>query len=159
MRDVALFLLLMAAACSDWRCRKVSNYLTFPFMAAGLLYQLLLGTGEAALTGVLCAFALSLLPTLFRGMGMGDQKLLMAAGAWTSHSEVYLLFLYSLCSCMLVALCKPERWPRLWGNMILLAAGWSGHHQLWLPGRTSSALSLPYAVHLLAACLFDRLWR
>ncbi len=159
MKDAAMFLLLTAAAWTDWRSRKVSNYLTFPLMAAGLLHQLWLGSALTSLTGVLCAFALTLLPVLLRGMGMGDQKLLMAAGAWTSATEVYWLYLYSLCSCLLAALFLPKKWPRLRGNIILLASGWSGHRQLWLPSRADSALSLPYAVHLLSAYVVERMWR
>jgi prepilin peptidase CpaA len=159
MSDVSLFLLLAAAAWSDWRMRKVPNRLTFPFMTAGLLYQFWQGTAVSALAGILLAFVLTLFPAMLRGLGMGDQKLLMAAGAWTNPEQVYLLFLYALCSCLLTAICVPSRWPRLRTNMILFAAGWYGHRQLWFPERTASALSFPFAVHLLVAFTAERIGR
>jgi prepilin peptidase CpaA len=151
MTQLAVFTLLTLSAWTDWRYRRVSNMLVFPSMLTGLLYQFGADRGWLALAGVGSAFALTLLPVLFRGMGMGDQKLLMAVGAWTSHTEVYALFLCSLGSCVLALLCSPKRWKLLLQNMNTFAVGWVGHRTVWLPDKGKSALSLPYAVHLLIA--------
>ncbi|MBR8659842.1 MULTISPECIES: prepilin peptidase [Brevibacillus] len=159
MKEAVLFALLAAAAWSDWRCRKVPNRLTMPAMAAGLLYQWQSGAGWLALGGLLGAFLLTVGPVAVRGMGMGDQKLLMAVGAWTSWAEVYPLFLHSLLLCLAVVCCRPKTWRRLRFNLHGLAAGWIAHRQLWLPGRAESALVFPYAVFLLAAYLLQPAWR
>lgn len=154
MTQAAVLTILTLSAWTDWRDRRVSNKLVFPFMAAGLIVQACMGEGWQALLGVGAAFALTLLPVLFRGMGMGDQKLLMAVGAWTSYTEVYTLFLYSLFSCLIALLCSPRRWRMMLQNLNILTAGWAAHRTLWIPERAKSALSLPYAIHLLLAYIF-----
>lgn len=154
MSEGAIALFLGIAAIQDWRQRKISNYLTFPALLVGLLVQFLSGGGIKAIGGVVVAFLLTLLPVLLRGMGMGDQKLLMALGAWTSHLDIYQIFLYSLLSCILLFCCSPATWRRLYTNMQLLSAGWQAHRQLWVPESARSALSFPYAVHLLFSFLF-----
>lgn len=146
-----LLILLVAAAWMDWRYRKVPNTIIFPFLIGGLLFQFLTGRGWVALGGIGMAFLLTLLPVLLRGMGMGDQKLLIAVGAWTSYSDLYTLFLYSIYSCLLLLLCLPGRWRALRQNVMVLSAGWKGHRAVWLPAVEKSALSLPYGVHLLFA--------
>jgi Flp pilus assembly protein protease CpaA len=156
MTEAAVVTLLTLAAWTDWRYRRVSNMLVFPFMTAGLLFQASMGEGWLALAGMGAAFALTFLPVLFRGMGMGDQKLLMAVGAWTSYTEVYTIFLYSLCTCLLALLCSPKKWRILAQNMNILTAGWVGHRTVWFPQPGKSALSLPYAVHLLLAYIVVR---
>jgi prepilin peptidase CpaA len=157
MTHAAILIMLGSAAWTDWRHRKIPNPLVFTFMLIGFLMQLSKGQAMMALGGVAAAFSITLLPVLLRGMGMGDQKLLMALGAWTSYSEIYDVVVWSLVSCLFVLFCSPQAWRRLAENMYLLSAGWTGHRTLWLPAREHSALSLPYAVHLFAAYLLT-LW-
>lgn len=159
MTEAALFLLLLATAWTDWFSRRVSNVLVIPFMLSGLFYQTVMERSLPALSGLSFAFLLTLLPVVLNGMGMGDQKLLMAVGAWTSYEEVYTIFLCSLGSCLLALLCSPGRWGKLVKKLHLLAVGWCGHRDLWLPDHADSALSLPYAVHLLFAYAFLFIWR
>ncbi|NGQ96437.1 prepilin peptidase [Brevibacillus sp. SYP-B805] len=149
MTQAAVFFLLGSAAFLDWKARRIPNLLVFSFMLAGFLWQLSRGQGIASLGGVGFAWAITFLPVLMNGMGMGDQKLLMAFGAWTSWGEVYEAVVWSLLSCLVVLACSPQTWRRLADNMVRLAAGWIAHHTLWFPSRQESALSLPYAVHLL----------
>jgi len=159
MSESSLLLLLSAAAWMDWRTRRIPNELTFSFMVAGLVHQFWNGAGASACAGILCAFVLTVFPVHLRGFGMGDQKLLMAAGAWIGPERVYVLFLYALCSCLLTGVFAPKMWLRLRTNLSRLAAGWYGHRQLWFPAPDSSALSLPFAVHVLVAYTAERLWR
>ncbi|MFD2369648.1 A24 family peptidase [Brevibacillus sp. GCM10020057] len=151
MNGVILFALLVTAAFYDWRRRKVPNWLTLPLIAAGLWEQWQAGTVWTALGGVAGAFLLTVGPVVCKGMGMGDQKLLMAIGAWSSWSEVYLLFLSAILLCLISIVLLPRVWAPLRDNLQRLAAGWSAHRQLWLPGKDEAAISFPFAVFLLGA--------
>ncbi|KQL47041.1 pilus assembly protein CpaA [Brevibacillus choshinensis] len=151
MNDVALLGLLTVAAYFDWRRRKVPNALTLPVMAVGLWYQWQVGTGWIAWGGLAGAFILTLGPVACKGMGMGDQKLLMAVGAWSSWAEVYSLFLYAILLCLLMIIIFPRTWSRLRENLQKIVVGWSAHRQLWLPGPNQTAFSLPFAFFLLGA--------
>jgi prepilin peptidase CpaA len=91
-------------------------------------------------------------------MGMGDQKLLMAVGVWAGAAETYRLFAYAIVISLAVLACQPQRWRRTLRNLRTLAAGWAAHREIWLPERGESALSLPFAVCLFAACCL-RLWK
>ncbi|MGG1662945.1 A24 family peptidase [Brevibacillus sp. NRS-1366] len=155
MMSMVVFSLLAIAAWFDWQRRKVPNMLTFPVLAAGLLYQWHAGSVAVALTGVAGAFLLTVGPVVFKGMGMGDQKLLMAVGAWSSWAEIYPLFLHSIWLCLLFILIYPRSWSRLRDNLRAMATGWIAHRQFWLPGMDRTALSFPYAVLLLGAFLFQ----
>lgn len=76
--------LLLVAAWSDYRSRRIPNALTMSGLAAALVLRALAGP-EAAIdgvTGVLLALVLTL-PLLMLGvMGGGDAKLLMAIGGF-----------------------------------------------------------------------------
>lgn len=155
MMSLVVLSLLAIAAWFDWQRRKVPNLLTFPMLAAGLLYQWYAGSVTVALTAVAGAFLLTVGPVAFKGMGMGDQKLLMAVGAWSSWAEVYPLFLHSIWLCLLAIVLYPRTWSRLRENLRVIAAGWTVHRQVWLPGRDRTAFSFPFAVFLLGACLLQ----
>ncbi|QDS36764.1 prepilin peptidase [Brevibacillus brevis] len=155
MTNVVLLGVLGAAAWMDWRKRKIPNTLVFPAIAVGLWYQWEGELLDGALLGVAGAFLLTVGPVILKGMGMGDQKLLMAVGAWTSWSVVYSLFLHSIVLCLIVMVFYPQNWARLRTNLQIIAAGWSAHRQVWLPGREKTALSFPYAVYLLGAFVFQ----
>jgi prepilin peptidase CpaA len=76
--------LLVAAAWTDYRQRRIPNWLTMGGLALALLLRLVSGPGMLieGLIGVLLAFVLTL-PLLMLGvMGGGDAKLLMAIGAF-----------------------------------------------------------------------------
>ena len=154
MTEVIILLFLGLAAWSDWRTRRIPNMVVFPFMLGGLLYQIIQGQGLMAIGGMITAFLITVLPVLFRGMGMGDQKLLMAIGAWTSYIYVYQLMLGSLASCLILFILSPRTWRKMLQNMKVVVAGWYGHREVWLPDSSQSALSLPYGLHLFLAYLF-----
>lgn len=155
MTNVVLLGVLGAAAWMDWRQRKIPNTLVFPAIAVGLWYQWEGELLDGALLGVAGAFLLTVGPVILKGMGMGDQKLLMAVGAWTSWGAVYSLFLHSIVLCLIVMVFYPQNWARLCNNLQIIAAGWSAHRQVWLPDREKTAFSFPYAVYLLGAFVFQ----
>ncbi|WP_134685212.1 prepilin peptidase [Brevibacillus migulae] len=153
MIEAVISLFLGLAAWSDWQTRRIPNLLVFPFLLGGLLYQIIQGQGMTALGGMFAAFLITLLPVICKGMGMGDQKLLMAFGAWTSYVCVYQLVLGSLVSCLVLFMLSPRTWRKLLKNMRLVVAGWYGHREVWLPAPSESALALPYGLHLFLAYL------
>ncbi len=141
---------LAVAAWFDWRQRRVPNWLVGPFALAGFCFQAVEGHVWHGASGAGCAWLLTAIPVWLRGMGMGDQKLLMAAGVWLGPAEVYRLFLLSIVVCLAVAACMPWKRVRVAAkHMRVLAAGWFAHRAVWLPARQESALAIPYAV-----CLF-----
>jgi len=82
--SVGLTALLVTAAWSDYRQRRIPNWLTMSGLALALILRLVTGPGMVidGLIGALLAFILTL-PLLMLGvMGGGDAKLLMAIGAF-----------------------------------------------------------------------------
>jgi len=158
MREWAVFVLLVVAAWLDWRNRRIPNWLTMPLMVVGLFFQFADGTGWLAFTGIAGGFLLTLVPVGLKGMGMGDQKLLMAVGAWSTWSEVYSLFLLSIMLCLASVVLIPRSWIRLRSNLQLMLVGWAAHRQLWIPALQKSAVSFSYAVWLLAAYVLHSNW-
>lgn len=75
----------LVAAVGDIRCRRISNALTFPLLATGLVWAGtfggLSGLGESV-TACLLLGAPYVLLFLFAGGGAGDAKLMAAIGTW-----------------------------------------------------------------------------
>ncbi len=88
-----VLVLVVVATVTDLRSRRIPNWLTLPFLAAGLavggltgglagVAQCAAGAGLAILLlGVFC---------LLRGMGWGDLKLCAAVGAWLGPGQLIL---------------------------------------------------------------------
>ena len=78
-------MVLIEAAIIDGRSLRVPNWLTFHFVAGGLLFAFWKGGSPLLLTSMLGAIVglLSLLPLYaIGGMGAGDVKLMAGLGAW-----------------------------------------------------------------------------
>jgi prepilin peptidase CpaA len=153
MPAVAVFALLGLAAIWDSRYRKIPNRMLVIFFIIGLAYQLLCGEIWMAVGGLSCGFALTLLPVLSRGMGMGDQKLFMIVGVWIGAVGTYKLFTYSIFVCLAALVVNPRKCAAAFRNLRVMAAGWTGHREIWLPTHKTTALALPFAVYLFAAYL------
>jgi len=154
MSEWAVFGLLAAAAWSDWRSRRIPNWLCAFGAVTGLAYSIHHDRIMTAILGAGCAFALTLIPVLLRGFGMGDQKLLMTTGIWTAAEDVYQLFLCSILSALIYCLLQVHRWRKLAHNFRLIGIGWAVCRSLHMPDREQSAASVPFAVHLLMAHVF-----
>lgn len=96
----ALILGLLLACWQDIRYRKVSNFLTIPFLIYGLLLALPEGVAvlQDRFLAVLIAFVLCLPLYAMRALGAGDIKLLMALGAmlgcaWLKHILIWTILL------------------------------------------------------------------
>ena len=80
-----LILMSVVAAGTDLARGRIYNWLTLPAIALGLIGNLfflgLFGL-ESSFLGVVCALVLYGWMYLFRAMGAGDVKFLMALGAW-----------------------------------------------------------------------------
>ena len=86
-REVAWFvsLILIEAAIIDGRTFRVPNWLTYHFLAGGLIFAFWKGGSALLLTSMAGAAVglLTLLPLYsIGGMGAGDVKLMAGVGAW-----------------------------------------------------------------------------
>jgi prepilin peptidase CpaA len=81
----ALVAVLVVAVYTDWRWRRIYNWLTLPALLLGLVLSTVFGGLPAlgmSLAGAGAAFGVFLLLFIFGGMGGGDLKLMTAIGAW-----------------------------------------------------------------------------
>jgi prepilin peptidase CpaA len=99
---------LCVATFTDLRSRRIPNWLSLPFMAAGILVSVWMhgwhglaesmgGLGLGILIfGVLCWMG---------GMGMGDVKLCAAIGAWVGPAQLLLALVVTGLAGGIMALC------------------------------------------------------
>lgn len=93
----ALVAVLAIAVYTDWRWRKIFNWLTLPALLLGLILSAVFGGGSGllmSLAGAGTAFGVFLLLFLFGGMGGGDLKLMTAIGAWLGFPLILIDMLY-----------------------------------------------------------------
>lgn len=98
IKTIVLVLVAALGAISDWKYRKIPNWLTF-----GVLFiSLFMGFVNNGLTGVVnsaLGFVIGILilivPYLLGGMGAGDVKLLGSIGSLVGIKNVIVIFFYS----------------------------------------------------------------
>ncbi|SET16279.1 prepilin peptidase CpaA [Nitrosospira multiformis] len=173
-----LLLLLLAAAWSDIRSRRIPNILVFPGAVAGVLLHALLPQEMGAL-GILGSLAgwgtglVLLLPLyLLRIMGAGDVKLMAMTGAYLGAQETVGALLCVLLAggvLALVAALLEGKLRLLWRNLnVMLLGALAGGPMMGLPvsgepGESvtgdagefaaESAGSLPYGVAIAAGTM------
>lgn len=94
--NILLMAVVFAAAVSDYRFRKVPNYITFSAVLGGVALAILQGgfTGlSGSILGLFFGIALLSLPYAMGGIGAGDVKLLGAIGAIKGAGFVFAAFL------------------------------------------------------------------
>jgi prepilin peptidase CpaA len=90
---------LFIAVERDVHCQRIPNWLTFPTLAAALLYGALIGGANGfldALLGAGAALALLVLPYSVGALGAGDVKAAMALGALFGAGDVARIVLLAI---------------------------------------------------------------
>jgi prepilin peptidase CpaA len=107
---------------TDVRERKIKNYVTFPMMAAGLIYNVIVSGLKGlvfSLVGMLVIGALTAVMAMMKGFGMGDVKLFMGIGAITGWRFAVTVFVYSIFSSVIVSfLISPKAFIKGIRNLI-----------------------------------------
>jgi prepilin peptidase CpaA len=90
--------ILILAAATDIRSKKIPNWLTFPGIIAGVLYNSSISGPQGCLlsvTGVLLGMAFYLPFYMKGGTGAGDVKLMGTVGGFLGPLGVFYAFLFS----------------------------------------------------------------
>ncbi|MGH9734931.1 MAG: A24 family peptidase [Candidatus Acidiferrales bacterium] len=121
--------LALLAGWTDWRSRKIPNWLTVPGLVAGIALNSYVNGWEGAkssLEGAGLALVVLLPVVILRGLGAGDWKLMGAVGAFLGPG----LFLVVLTVSVLVAgvmaivqMIRARRVVRTLRNLVVLVHG------------------------------------
>ncbi len=103
-----LGIVLLVAAITDWRNRKIYNWLTYPAFVIGLIVHTVAFGFSGLLAGALTGFGVvfvGLLILPFGWLGGGDIKLLAVIGATLGPLALYEIFAYSIFVGFVMAIC------------------------------------------------------
>ncbi len=152
---------LIAAAITDWKHRKIYNKLTYPSAAVGLVLQTIVFGWSGLLWGFLTVLVVLLLgiPLMIpRWLGAGDIKLFGVIGAVLGASPLFHIFFYSLLAGLVMALSLSlvngylgtllKRVGGFFKGIVMTAATRSNMMQ---PMEEDERGYLPFAVPILAA--------
>jgi prepilin peptidase CpaA len=156
--------LVAVAAATDWRSRRIPNWLTFSLALAGIAQSIAFGATCTPLDSILglgVGFSLTFILYALRAVQGGDVKLMAGIGAWLGPWGAFELFLVEAIvgAAMVVAQAIAQRRARrLLGNTALLVVNLVHVRRLGLDhvaatGQSSRTveLRLPYAVPVLIA--------
>jgi len=152
----ALVALVLSAAVTDIRSRRIPNSLTLAGVIAGLVLQLALGGWlglRASLLGLAVGFVVLLPPFLLRGGGAGDVKLMAGVGAlagpWNTVTIFVLTAIFGGVLAVGLLLWKGGLGRALWNTSFIVGTLAQGRlpqkerEDLTLEGP---GLKLPYAL-------------
>src|ERR1700730_12933263 len=121
--------LTFLASATDWRTRKIPNWITVPGIVAGITLRSVISGwpgARASLEGAGLALALLLPLVLLRALGAGDWKLMGAIGAFLGP----VLFLFVLFGSIMVSglmaaaeMARTKRVKETFRNMAILVKG------------------------------------
>ena len=84
---------LLIAVAIDIRSRRIPNWLSLPFLVAGMAvsgFRGGLAGFERSIAGIGLAVVVTGILCYLRGMGMGDLKLMAGVGAWIGPGQLVL---------------------------------------------------------------------
>jgi prepilin peptidase CpaA len=143
---------LVTAAIIDLSTRRIPNWLSLPFLVAGIAVQSVHGGRQgfiASLAGIGLALLLFGLPCCIRLMGMGDLKLAMGVGAWIGAAQFFFAFIVAAMVAGIMAALYALRYQASGTTTGRFRLG--GLAVLGSPG----AQSIPYAPALAIGTLFS----
>jgi len=123
-------LVLIVAAWIDGKELRVPNWITFPMVLTGILYNVWVGgTGglQEALLGTLVGLATLLPLYAVGGMGAGDVKLMAGMGAWLGPAVCWEAFVWSVVVGAVMAVVMVvwrQSWTKHYANFLMIAAEW-----------------------------------
>ncbi len=160
---------LIVAAVIDGKQLKVPNWITFPMIVSGWVFNTAVLGWEGlgmSLLGTVVGLALLLPAYAIGGMGAGDVKLLAGVGAWVGSGVTFYAFCVSAVIGGLIAVA-----------MVVCRRGWSKHKNQFLmilneiatvgsptelatiaADRKSSMMLLPYGIPIAIGTILYFFW-
>src|SRR5690242_14630914 len=116
LTSLPLIVLLAIAAATDWRSRRIPNWLTATVVLAGFAQSFSrwrICTPADAFWGFLIGFGLTFLMYAVGGRGAGDVKLMAGIGTWLGPWQVTLVFAAAAIISLVVALAQSAAQGKL----------------------------------------------
>jgi prepilin peptidase CpaA len=154
-------LLAIAAGWSDWRFRRIPNWLTVPGLLLGVAVNSLVWGwpgAKASLLGALLGLALLLPLVLVRSLGAGDWKLVGALGAFLGPQHLIAVLLGAILVAGVMAVVMIVWHKRVRQSLRNLGRMLAAFFTLHLPGPELSldnpeALKVPFGVAVAVAVI------
>lgn len=126
----AVTVTLIVAAWIDGKQLRVPNWITFPMVGTGFVYNLAAYGGEGlsiAFAGM-CVGLLTLLPLYaVGGMGAGDVKLMAGLGAWLGWEVTLWAFVYTVvvgAVMAIVMVLSKKAWSKHYNQFLMIFSEW-----------------------------------
>jgi prepilin peptidase CpaA len=154
-------LLAAAAGWSDWRFRRIPNWLTVPGLLLGVIVNSLVWGwpgAKSSLLGALLGLALLLPFVMVRSLGAGDWKLVGALGAFLGPQHLLTVLLGAILIAGVMAAVLVIRHKRVRQTVRNLGRMLAAFFALHLPGPDLSldnpeALKVPFGVAVAVAVI------
>lgn len=158
---VPLLGLLLIAAWTDVRRRKIANWLTGGMILSGIIRSAALGGFAGAVhsvAGVFCGGAVPFVLFVIGAVGGGDVKLLAGVGAWLGPVPAFWVYVVQCLLSLVLILVQAlvaRRTMALFRNTAVLACGIAQGCAGGPDGRALTSIDrpLPFAVPVAAATL------